>query len=74
MRWNAKEQTVCLPLSFSDPFPLILPGILYEFVLEEQDEVGSPPFFMHIGLSVGLVLIAGLMSGLTMGLMSLDLL
>eukprot|EP01128_Nolandella_sp_AFSM9_P012489 TRINITY_DN9330_c0_g1_i2.p1 TRINITY_DN9330_c0_g1~~TRINITY_DN9330_c0_g1_i2.p1 ORF type:complete len:527 (-),score=95.35 TRINITY_DN9330_c0_g1_i2:134-1549(-) len=44
----------------------------FEFKLEEMDEVFGTEWWLHAGLCVGLVLAAGLMSGLTMGLMSLD--
>jgi len=39
---------------------------------EEEKKVGGVEFWIYLGLSILLVLIAGIMSGLTMGLMSLD--
>jgi ankyrin repeat/SOCS box protein 13/metal transporter CNNM len=41
---------------------------------DHMDVVGSTRFWVDIGVVCGLVLLAGLMSGLTMGLMSLDIL
>eukprot|EP01087_Luapelamoeba_hula_P011026 TRINITY_DN2962_c0_g1_i1.p1 TRINITY_DN2962_c0_g1~~TRINITY_DN2962_c0_g1_i1.p1 ORF type:complete len:735 (+),score=136.17 TRINITY_DN2962_c0_g1_i1:270-2474(+) len=38
----------------------------------DQDGPGSPRFFLDLGLCVALTLLAGMMSGLTMGLMSID--
>lgn len=46
-----------------------------DFVQESVvDEPGTSRFYMHLGISIALVVFAGLMSGLTIGLMSLDLL
>jgi metal transporter CNNM len=41
--------------------------------MSEEAEVGSTDFYVALGISAGLVVMAGVMSGLTMGLMSLDL-
>lgn len=38
-----------------------------------HEEPGTPTFYLYIVIIVGLVLFAGLMSGLTLGLMSLSL-
>jgi metal transporter CNNM len=38
-----------------------------------HEEPGTPTFYLYIVIVVGLVLFAGLMSGLTLGLMSLSL-
>jgi len=40
---------------------------------QEEDQPPSTQFFIDLGVSCGLTLIAGMMSGLTMGLMSIDL-
>ena len=44
-------------------------GLLYESELSEENEGTA---VVYIGISVGLTLLAGLMSGLTLGLMSMD--
>ena len=45
-----------------------------EFVLRSDDiEFGSPWWYVYAGVSCLLVLFAGIMSGLTLGLMSLGL-
>jgi hypothetical protein len=41
--------------------------------MSEEAEIGSTDFYVALGISAGLVVMAGVMSGLTMGLMSLDL-
>lgn len=38
-----------------------------------HEEPGTPTFYLYIVIVIGLVLFAGLMSGLTLGLMSLSL-
>lgn len=38
-----------------------------------HEEPGTPTFYLYIAIVIGLVLFAGLMSGLTLGLMSLSL-
>lgn len=44
------------------------------FVVDSQDiEFGNPWWFVYAGISCFLVLFAGIMSGLTLGLMSLGL-
>jgi len=47
-------------------------GTVYENKAEETDEPGSLVFWGHLFVSSGLVLFAGLMSGLTLGLLSMD--
>lgn len=42
-------------------------------VLEAEIEFGSPMFYVYVGISCFLVVFAGIMSGLTLGLMSLGL-
>jgi ankyrin repeat/SOCS box protein 13/metal transporter CNNM len=49
-------------------------GTIYTNAAEETDEVGSPSFFFHLFGVIFFVLFAGLMSGLTLGLLSLDVL
>lgn len=39
---------------------------------KEYPEWGTPDFYFHIGISVGLVLLGGVFAGLTLGLMGLD--
>ena len=43
---------------------------------EEEEEIKppNPEFFIYLGISIGLVVMAGIMAGCTMGLLSLDLL
>jgi metal transporter CNNM len=42
------------------------------FVEEEEDVLGSTKFYIDLGVSVGLLVVAGILSGLSMGLFTLD--
>jgi CBS domain containing-hemolysin-like protein len=42
------------------------------FVEVDEDVLGSTKFYMDLGISVGLLVVAGILSGLSMGLFTLD--
>lgn len=72
--WSASAANNTVVAEFKD-------GMLYyngsAYVLEtsiepEHAAYGSPEFYLYIGISLGLVLFAGAMSGLTVGFCSID--